>query len=183
MLIHFSKNKIETLEYVKQVKICFKPDGLWYGKNDDWIKYYTKNINKINDFKYIYECKLYYTSIDHHDKNKVLRINNKSSFDAFTLKYGVSRKNKFFKNSFYILIDWVKVAKHYGGIQIMPLIKSRMIGVNKKMAIEYNNKFKLVKNTDADRLSLYFWQLALDIPSGCIWNPKAIRKFVRIYTI
>ena len=46
---------------------------------------------------------------------------------------------------------------------------------------KYNKKFKMAKN-DKD-IELDFWQTLLDIASGCVWNPKAIKNIERIYKI
>ena len=181
-MIHFSKTEITKLHEVEQLPITnFKPFGLWYSTDDIWLKYYRKNISKekVNQYQYMYRLRLRYTSIYKPNKNKILKITNKADFDKFTLKYGSLSKNNYF-----ILINWSDVALYYAGIEIMPLIESRMMSVDDPNVVsEYDEKFNLSKSTNIYGQSLNFWQYTLDIPSGCVWNPKAIKKFKRSYKI
>ena len=82
------------------------------------------------------------------------------------------------------MIDWSSVAKDFGGIEIIPFLESR-----------YSNFFTLGKTKpeiDTEILKKYekngfdlskggvIWYDIFDIPSGCIWNPKSIKKFYQI---
>jgi hypothetical protein len=180
-MIHFSRSEITTLNFVEQTNTYFKPRGLWYSTDDNWMIFYVKNISKINDCQYMYKLKLHYTSFDHPDKNKILKLEDESSFDSFTLKYGTISVNEL--GWIFILINWPDVAKDYGGIEVIPLIKSRMDTTNIKVTKKYNKKFKFIKKTDKKSSYLLFWQKSLDVPSGCVWNPKAVKKIVRTYEI
>ena len=110
-----------------------------------------------------------------------MRIKNELTFDKFTLKYGVIIKNEYGDNMFNLLIDWKEVAKNYGGIQIVPLIKSRLSTKDSDIVKKYNDKFKFTDNIEGVDLS--FWLDAFDIASGCVWNSEAIKKIKRIYKI
>lgn len=180
-MIHFSCKEIPELKSVYQKDAIFKPRGLWYSTDDLWIQYYTKNINKINNCKYMYRLKLKYTSFDHPNKNRILKLTDETSFDLFTLKYGIVYHNDILPGTFTIYIKWEDVAKDYGGIEVIPLIKERININDKKIVKKYNKKFKFIKKLDNN--AIIFWQYPFDIPSGCVWNPNAISKFVRTYKI
>jgi len=189
-MIHFSCSEIKTLVHKDQSIYRFKPTGLWYSTGREWINFYINHIDKISsDCKYMYKLKLRYTSFEHPDKNKVLKITNEKSFDKFTLKYGGIDRFEESLNMYFINIDWQTVSNDYGGVEIIPLIPSRMIvaswmplGYDKKIIQKYNNTFKFIKKTDKSP-GIHFWQNELDVPSGCVWEPNAIRSFKRTYKI
>jgi len=55
MLIHTSNKKINKIEKVEQ-RITYKPNGLWYASNKEWIEFSEKHLHK--SYKYIYIIKL-----------------------------------------------------------------------------------------------------------------------------
>jgi hypothetical protein len=77
------------------------------------------------------------------DVDKILKITNSEELLAFNKNYGV-------KTQFYNVIDWVKVASEYGGIEISP----------------YNYKLRMEREV--------FWYYGWDVASGCIWNEGVI---------
>lgn len=185
-MIHISSKKINKINRVAQSRTCVvKPRGLWYADTDEWLKYYSKNINKINECKYVYELKLRYTDIKNKNENKILQILTESTFDKFTIKYGVVQKSEYSDNDYSIFINWTDVAKDYGGIECIPLIHSRLTTRDKldiNVVRKYNAKFKFTTNVN-ETTSLMFWLYSFDIASGCVWNPRAVKSIERKYKI
>lgn len=184
-MIHFSCKKIKELYYSKQTNEV-KPNGLWYSVRRNWLKYFLKNIGEIKDCRYMYELKLrYIDSVNKINKNKVLRINDSLTFDAFIFKYGIIEKDKYKKNKFFIYVDWDEVAKNYGGIEVIKLFKDRLITEDLQVVKKYNNRFNFVENiNNVDvAVELVFWLYSLDVGSGCVWNPGAVKGIKRVYKI
>lgn len=127
-LLHVSRGKINELKYIKQIsdsneKIFFwKPNGLWYSPGREWLKWSKEWIKKHN-YKYYYVVVPEYTTLNKPDKNKVLKISNSGQLDDFTFKYG----KMVLSGNLYstVLINWGKVAKNFGGIEIIPHIDER----------------------------------------------------------
>lgn len=129
----------------------------------------------------MYKLKLNYTKYSKPNPNKVLRIKDEITFDKFTLKYGLIHKDKYSDVMFDVLIDWQKVAEKYGGIEVIPLIKSRLNTEDPEIIKKYNDKFKFAEKVD--NIYLGFWLSLFDIDSGCVWEPGAVKKIKRIYKI
>jgi hypothetical protein len=111
-----------------------KPRGLWYGIGPSWINWVRHEMpdwEADNIFK-----------ID-IDVDKILKITNSEELLSFNKNYGV-------KTQFYNVIDWVRVASDYGGIEISP----------------YNYKLRMEREV--------FWYYGWDVASGCIWNEGVI---------
>ena len=97
----------------------------------------------------MYKLKLKYTKYSKPNPKKVLRIDDESTFDKFTLKYGTVHKSKYNDKDLRFTINWNKVAKKYGGVEVIPLIKSRLSTEDPEIIKKYNDKFKFaseVKN-------------------------------------
>lgn len=180
-MFHLSPNKIKIVCHSEQSDTpIYKPNGLWYSPRDVWIKYFSKHINKKEHYKYIYKMKFRYTKYGDHDRHKVLKLTDEKTFDRFTLRYGSIIKNKYIDNQYFVLIDWSRVAKKYGGIELIPLINSRIRTTDRNTIKKYNKKFKFTSFDDNNETTLDFWQSTFDVPSGCVWNPNAIKKMKRI---
>ena len=82
------------------------------------------------------------------DTSNILVINTREELDDFI-------KNYYGEKS----IDWVKVAQVYDGFEIPHYRKEG---------------FRQIVFTSPER-EKYMWVYAMDISSGCIWNPKAIK--------
>lgn len=98
-LIFFSKRQI----------IDVKPKGLWYGVNEDWLRW-CKSEQPNWIYPYNFELKINFS--------KIIVIKNYEQLKQFTEKY----KDY---DSFSMVdyqIDWYKVAKKYSGIEISPYI-------------------------------------------------------------
>ncbi|XWV25398.1 putative phage structural protein [Tupanvirus deep ocean] len=186
ILIHASFKPIkQKLTYCvqrnrKQPRYGLKPRGLWYAPGRAWLDWCIKEDYYAHKYKYFYVVVPMYTTLDKPNVNRILKINNEDEFDLFNFKYGFSTK----KNNIddFIMVRWDDVAKDFGGIEIIPLIETRLY-----------LQFSKIINPDADILIkkyrkygfnvneiTMFWLDALDVPSGCIWNPKAIKKFYQI---
>lgn len=51
---------------------------------------------------------------------------------------------------------------------------------DKNIIKKYNKKFNFTTSSDNNEITLDFWQITLDVPSGCVWNPKAIKNIKRV---
>ena len=157
--------KRNTITDIKQLKIgndkrnqriSLKPNGFWYSCGDDWYNWIKREKMTKYLHKYIQQINInnnVMTDIRNKDKNKLLIIKNVKDFDIFNKRYGKLQDyllpiiDNFVMINQYI--DWIKVSKDYGGIEICPYFISR------------NN---------------YVWYNSWDVASGCIWNTKAIIK-------
>lgn len=62
-------------------------------------------------------------------------------------------------------IDWEKVAKDYGGVEMIPLLGSRMNVNDNKVIKKYNKKFKFTDDINKKDTTLYFWPGTFDVGS------------------
>ena len=157
-LVHSSERIINKLKKIKQVD-TFKPRGLWYAPDKEWINYSKTMRNN----KYSYELKLDYTILNQPDKNKVLRILTKKDFYEFTKRYKKDDSDGMIRG-----INWNKVSKLFGGIDMVKF----MINHKKTSIGDYYTFYS--------RDYIIKWLSGWDIPSGCVWNPKAIKSFSKI---
>lgn len=129
-----------------------KPNGYWYSCHDSWYNWIIREGMTIWLHKYILKINInknIMTDIRNKDKNKLLIIKTKKDLDIFNTIYGtVITKDK------YKVINWKKVSKDYGGIEICPYFSSK------------------IKD--------YLWYATFDAASGCIWNLKAIIRNVEL---
>lgn len=184
-LIHFSYNKIEKLYDTRDEQDdSSKPVGLWFAKSRDWLEFFSEFEDEIKNCKYMYELKLRYTKLSKPDPEKILRIKKESTFDKFTFKYGRVEKWNQSDTIYYVHIDWKKVVDDYGGIELIPLLESRIDVQDKNILKKYNERFKFTTDDiNKKDITLYFWQDSFSIGSGCIWDPDAVKKIKRIYEI
>lgn len=134
----------------KQPQLGVKPDGFWYGCNNDWYKWC--KYEGMDEFllKYIHKINLNYnikTTLNKPNKEKLLIINNEKEFIKFDKLYGITYKK-------YRYIKWNMVSRDFGGIEICPHFKKFVGNGNEK----------------------YLWYWTWDVASGCIWNIKSIIK-------
>ena len=154
-----NKKKIEITDFKISSIIGLKPSGIWYSCGSSWYDWIKKErMEESFLHKYIHQIYIKSnstTDINNKHKNKLLVIKNIKDFDIFNERYKIvyyepDKKTKLI--SYYI--DWQKVSKHYGGIEIRPYFKSR---------------------------KLFIWYNTWDVASGCIWNINIIKKFNLIY--
>jgi len=146
-LKHIKNINLYNKKY-KQPILGVKPNGFWYGCNNDWYKWC--KYEGMNEFllKYIHKISLNYnikTTLNKPNKEKLLIINNEKDFIKFDKLYGITKQK-------YRYIIWKMVFNDFGGIEICP----------------HFNKF--VGNEK------YMWYWSWDVASGCIWNIKTIIK-------
>lgn len=173
MLIHTSHKKINNLKNIKQ-RDNFKPLGLWYAPNKIWLEFAKKRLK--NSFKkrtkFIYIVRPDYTTLDKKDPDKVLQIKDVSTFDKFTITYGITDG---YSDPFaVILIDWIKVEKDYGGVEVIPFLENRSF-IHFPEGRQIYKVFKIKKDSE-----ILTWLNSWDISSGCIWNTKAVKEFIKI---
>ena len=160
------KNKNLELKMKTYKQDKFKPKGFWYSCYNSWYNWLRGEMPEWL-FKYIHKINIkrnIITNIQNKDKDKLLVINNIKDFDILIEEYGficktmskqyktmskqykkAYRKKKYYCN----WIDWRKVSKDYGGIEICPLLKDGRV---------------------------YLWYSIWDVGSGCIWNIEKIIK-------
>lgn len=167
-----SRNKLTSepiteIVNVKYKQSWLKPSGFWYGLKHYWMDFYTNDWKRKKATKFKYDGFIYkisinkniFTSIDSPDKNKILQIKNKKDLKKMEQIYNISNKET--KNldkkigSTNIYVNWKKVAKDFGGIEIK---------YNPWDSLDYYGPNNSNKNY------LPFWYTTWDVPSGCIWS-------------
>tara|TARA_Y100000389_G_C17323374_1_gene444238 strand:+ start:365 stop:877 length:513 start_codon:yes stop_codon:yes gene_type:complete len=157
--MYFSKrniitdNKIIKLNNKYKQTQDWKPNGIWYSCRNSWYKFIKNEDMYERLYKYIHKIKITnnkLTTIKKKDSEKLLIINNINDFDEFYNEYRILNN----KLNYY-LIDWKKVSKDYGGIEICPYLHER-------------RKIK--------------WYYTWDVASGCIWNNNIIKNTLITYT-
>lgn len=117
--------------------------GLWYAFGNNWIGWSQQVPERLRMF--VHEIKI--------NKDKMLILDSKEQTNKFEQDYGMKRD---LGQKYEIIIDWSKVSKDYGGIELQ---RSAMHFID--------------------------WQENWDIPSGCVWNQDAVAdtKLLYIYDI
>lgn len=134
-------NFIDYNKSYTQITSSLKPQGLWYGINNDWIDWcQSEQPDWIKKNKFNLEV----------ETANLLKITNQTELRKFCNKY---------KNNHPIInnIEWNKVAEDYYGIEITNYHKM---------------KYRFY---DFQNIWFYGW----DVDSGCIWNLKALIKFIK----
>jgi len=111
-----------------------KPRGLWYGFGASWLDWIKSEMpHWERDYMHVIEI----------NPDKILTINSREELDLFTKKYTAG-------SGVIELIDWVRVANDYSGIEIPTYISSARMEVD--------------------------WYYPWDVESGCIWNSDGIKS-------
>ena len=122
-----------------------------------------------NEFKlkkkfHLYEIKFKYnsfTDLNNPSFDKILIIKTKKNLIKFCKKYMIEEPSVSSGSDYRLSqkanIDWNKVVKDFGGIEIT-IIPSWAIRIGKYTS----------------------WYDSWDIPSGCIWNDQIIKKITKI---
>lgn len=157
------RNKIDKIKKhifnkkYKQSSHGFKPEGFWYSCHDSWYNWIIREDMKDFLHRYIHKINInrnILTTIQIKDKNKLLVIKNTKDFDIFNKRYGIKYDDLSGQyDIIHYVINWKKVARDYGGIEICPYLSRR-----KK----------------------YFWYLMWDVASGCIWDVRHIIKNIEL---
>ena len=170
VLIHASRYEIGDITRLTQGKMI-NPGGIWYAPNDAWYQYaINKNIWK--KYNYFYEIKLNYTTLDKPNKRKVLQIKNKRDFLNVTYKYGYLQQYP--DDVDFIRIDWVKFARDFGGIEIIPYHENlRKIKTPELIKAFEKHGWGLSKKNVEHITWLHFF----DVASGVVWDKSAIKSY------
>ena len=128
-----------------QQKTGFKPQGLWYGCGDEWLKWSRRELpsDYINSMKHIYKIELNYATINEKDTyDRVLKLSTPEEMSDFDYEYGT-------ENYSDRGIDWKRVSIDYGGIEICPY--------------------------QQDEAKFLNWYYSWDVASGCVWDKGAVK--------
>ena len=87
----------------------FKPDGLWYGFGDNWLKFVRIEMPE-REGDYLFKLDI--------DETSILKIKNLKELIVFTVDYGINERSERSDIDFVFQINWPKVAKEYKGIEI-----------------------------------------------------------------
>jgi hypothetical protein len=100
-----------------------KPNGFWYGVDDDWQRWCESENYKVDEYKYIYEVDL--------GSCNILKITNRKELLKFHNKYSIHIDNFLMKPTYHdrSSIDWSKVSEEYDGVQIAPYIWSERLNL------------------------------------------------------
>ena len=136
-----SRKKIRYIYNTDRQEMDMKPNGLWFGIQDHWIRWVKYEMPEWKEPNL--------TSLE-LDENKVLIIDTVEKIQEFDQTYGCYLED--FPT--FRVINWTQVAKQYDGI-LFPVY------------------FR-------DQRRNYIWYNVIDVPSGCIWNKRAVKHFQSI---
>lgn len=143
-IIMSPEEKIRFKRTIKQEK-GYKPRGLWYGIGPSWINWVR---SEMPDWETEHVFRL---SID-ETKMKIIR--NYQQLVEFEKEYSLPIDGWDSYNGRYLYIDWARVARDYGGIEISPYL--------------YEARYK------------HMWYYGWDVASGCIWGTGVVRRLKRL---
>ena len=125
-----------------------KPQGVWYGCGDSWLKWMSREMPQwLDAVNYVYELEL--------DQEFILTITNEEQFKKFEWEYwgrapwqergGWNDTGP--PDGNFEMIEWDTLVGQYDGIEICPYLK----------------QFRMSKS---------FWYYTWDVASGCIWDSQ-----------
>lgn len=134
--------------------VAYKPKGLWYGIGTEWIDFARDADSLSADNEFLVGARKWETEhvfLLDINESRMKIIRTADELKEFDKQYGE------YKSDFYErLINWVKVANDYDGIEIAPYISSMRM--------------------DREVTFYYPW----DIASGCIWGNGVVRGLKRL---
>jgi len=128
-------------------RLRLKPKGLYYSLGDHWANFVENEFTTIaNKYNFAYTIKV--------NKEKLVTLSNPKEIYSFHKKYaqaGVLAKeiSSGDRKTDFWDINWNKVAKDFSGIELQP----------------YLNQCRHL-----------LWYSTWDVPSGCLWNSKALKE-------
>lgn len=131
----------------------FKPKGLWYGIDNEWLDWCSSEMK--------HWIKKYNIEIEVNE-NKLLIIETKKQLKDFEKRFGTNTLPQTMKGLEFIEINWKRVTECYSGIEL-----------RNYHAIKYSRDF-------AFEWSCWFY--AWDVSSGCIWDLSIINSYCLIKT-
>lgn len=142
-----SKSKNINFKTKYKQNNIYKPIGFWYSCRNYWYDWVISEDMTHFLHKYIIQVNIknnITTNIHNKDPNKLLVIRSLKDFDLFTNTYKIKISDN---------INWIKVSKDFGGIEICPYLEKRRHA---------------------------HWYYGWDVASGCIWNTDSIIKNIKL---
>ena len=133
MYYHLSNKPVKKIVNKKQLVNNFKPQGIWYAKNNIWQEFVDREEMDYKKYNYRYKLDVFHTSLDTPNKFSVLLISNNKNFNLFLQKY-----SHIIKPFGSVHTNWKKVSEDFGGIEIKNIQKLKMS--NKTLEIIDPNK-------------------------------------------
>lgn len=125
-----------------------KPKGLWYGIGPSWLDWCTsERMDWIGP--YWYRLTL--------DESRLLRLTTTREMYEFSKTYIGGAPERYKDDEFmrYLYIDWTRVAREYGGIEIAPRQSCRF-----------------------EKWAEWYW--GWDVASGCVWDASLVLSLDRV---
>jgi len=105
--IHISNKPITKLRSLSQKNGEFKPTGLWYDCNKEWMNWIgSESPDWVADYIYLVRI----------NKSKILRLKSEDDVRNFNEMYGFDKYGHGGNNE----VNWARVASKYAGIEICP---------------------------------------------------------------
>ncbi len=134
----------------KAQKTDTKPEGVWYGCGDSWLKWMDREKPEwLDAVNYVYELEL--------DQEFILTITNEQQFKRFEREYwgrapwqgrgGWTETGP--PDGQFEMIEWDTLIGQYDGIEICPYLK----------------QFRMTNSR---------WYYTWDVASGCIWDSQSL---------
>ena len=156
--IHHSRSSTRVADIHPQIanfeqKIGPKPNGLWYECQDGSSTSWKDFCSYEMSSGYKYD-QTYNVKLNDYE---ILFIPDEYHFERFYKMYSVNPPyDADGSKGFDKMIDWPRVAREYAGIEICPYLSSK-------------------RHDD-----LSFWYYGWDVASGCVWDPKGIKKLDKL---
>lgn len=171
------KTLTKTFKYINyyQPEYYIKPNGFWYDINNMGAKYGQMNFGKYK-VEVLFNEKLLTRDLDINKyTNKILLLDNLDNILKFNKLYSIIKKDKIPSNlsftnnegqdgyNIHTYIKWKTVSKHYAGIEFRNFNE-----LKPKINLNFNDNF---------------WYTSIDFDSGCIWNLKMLKNYIKIKKI
>ena len=173
--IHVSSSDDINLLQMEQQKESFKPNGFYYAKGIEWLKFmqedmgftdlikFTENHVLTTEYGYLFSVdipeKEKIKISDKPDPNKILLIDNVEDLDIFIDRYYYKSYTSqiYSYHEYNKYINWKQVGKDYGGLEFNNYHKMRSL---------------LIKQYDdiSSYISEYMIFDVFDVNGGIIWN-------------
>lgn len=151
--IHHTNNSSLEIPYIyRELKLDFKPAGLWYDINNSWTDWCKENTKWKHENHFELEV----------DLSKILLLDSVEKTKAFHAEYSefasyYTHLPKDYKEDEWDWItkhiNWKRVSEKYSGIEINPYWRWEF---------------------DAT------WYSSIDVSSGCLWDLSCIKSFKQI---
>lgn len=149
----FSPTTLTEFEDIHSQRTHYKPNGLWFGKGNEWLQFitYGGDASWVDSYNYMYEIKI--------NKENLIVIDDHQALIEFNQKYKT-------KQPFYI--NWQRVVDETKKDGILISVNFKEIYYTKNINLQYNDY-------------LPDWYSTWDIASGAIWNSNGIKSIHPVY--